>query len=93
MEFDWDDTKWASNIEKHGIDFDDAVKVFADPFALTSDVTLAEHGETRLKTVGVVDGRIIAEIFTDRRTSRRIISARRSRKNERREYADQGKTP
>lgn len=89
MEFDWDDTRWASNIEKHGIDFDDAVKVFADPLVLTSDVTLPEHGETRFKTVGSVDGRVMAVIFTDRGPVRRIISARWSRRNERREYDHQ----
>ena len=92
MKFDWDPVKAVSNLDKHGIDFDDAVKVFEDPFATTTDVTRPEYGEERFKTVGVVDGRIIAVIFTDRGSSRRIISARRSRRNERREYDSQSRT-
>jgi uncharacterized DUF497 family protein len=90
VQFDWDTAKADSNLAKHGIDFDDAVRVFDDPRARTTDVTQPEYGEERFKTVGIVDGRIIAVIFTDRGAIRRIISARRSRRNERREYHSSG---
>jgi uncharacterized DUF497 family protein len=90
MRFEWDPDKADSNLEKHGIAFRRAVRVFDDPHATTTDVTKPEHGEIRFKTVGLVRGMFITVIFTDRGLIRRIISARRSRRNERREY-DQGK--
>ena len=93
MEFEWDPAKSDSNVEKHGIDFQDAMRVFADSRTRLTNVTRPEHGETRFKAVRMVDEQIIAVIFTDRGAVRRIISARRSRKNERRDYLDEGKTP
>lgn len=93
MEFEWDPSKSDSNVEKHGIKFQDALRVFVDRRTITTNVTRPEHGELRFRAVGMVDEQIIAVIFTDRGLVRRIISARRSRKNERRDYLDQGKTP
>ncbi|WP_412033428.1 BrnT family toxin [Mesorhizobium sp. CO1-1-8] len=34
MRFEWDAEKAKSNFRKHGVSFDTAVRVFADPFAL-----------------------------------------------------------
>lgn len=93
MEFEWDLSKSDSNVEKHGIRFQDAVRVFVDRQTITTNVTRPEHGEMRFRAVGMVNEQIVAVIFTDRGSVRRIISARRSRKNERRDYLDQGKTP
>ncbi len=93
MEFEWDPAKSASNVEKHGIDFQDAVRVFTDPRATTANVTRPEFGETRFKAVGIVNDEFMAVIYTDRGAVRRIISARRTRKNERRHYLDEGQTP
>lgn len=92
MDFEWDPAKSDSNIKKHGIDFQDAARVFADPRATTENVSRPEFGETRSKTVGMVDDELMAVIYTDRGAARRIISARRTRKNERRDY-DEGQTP
>ena len=36
MNFSWDENKAASNLEKHGISFDEAMLVFTDPFLLMS---------------------------------------------------------
>lgn len=91
MQFDWDPDKAKSNLEKHGITFRRAIEVFDDHRAITTDVTKPGHGETRFKTVGLVSGGFITVIYTDRGSLRRIISARRSRRNERRDYNDQGK--
>lgn len=35
MKFEWDSAKERINIEKHGVTFEQASYVFADPFALT----------------------------------------------------------
>jgi uncharacterized DUF497 family protein len=35
MEFEWDEAKADANESKHGVDFTDAMTVFADPLSLT----------------------------------------------------------
>jgi hypothetical protein len=35
LEFDWDPAKAESNRRKHGVSFEDAMGVFADPLALS----------------------------------------------------------
>jgi uncharacterized DUF497 family protein len=52
--FEWDRAKAAANLRKHGISFDVALRVFADPFALTEQVRI-EGGELRWQTLGVVE--------------------------------------
>ncbi len=82
--FEWDQEKAAANIRKHGIDFRDAVRVFSDVhFVYRSD----RSDEERYVTVGPVDDRIIAVVWTPREDQvRRIISARRARNVEERYY-------
>ena len=92
MEFDWDPAKNVANQKKHKISFIAAITVFDDPFVISEDSTRPEYGEIRNKAIGTMhDGRLVAVIYTDRGSRRRIISARKARDNERREY-DQGKT-
>jgi len=86
MEFEWDDTKERSNEQKHGISFTDAADVFDDPYHIEEDVTRPEHGERRFKAIGTVGAYVVAVIYTDRGDRRRIISARRAKRNERRQY-------
>lgn len=45
--FEWDPTKAAINLRKHAISFDIAVRVFADPLALTVQDHI-EGGRTAL---------------------------------------------
>jgi hypothetical protein len=35
MNFEWDESKAASNISKHGVSFDEATTIFGDPLAIT----------------------------------------------------------
>ena len=83
MEFEWDDAKNTLNIEKHGIDFDDAIAIWEGPVHIRPS---PRHGEIRWVAVGVADGIEIAVIYTERGAVKRLISARRARKNERRTY-------
>ena len=82
--FEWDQEKAAANIRKHGIDFRDAVRVFGEVhFVYRSEIS----DEERYVTVGPVNGRIIAVVWTPREGQvRRIISARRARNVEERLY-------
>lgn len=88
MEFEWDSAKNEINLAKHGISFLAASRVFEDPHFFEADSTRPGNGETRMKAVGMVDGRLFAVIYTVRGVNRRIISARRARDNERREYRE-----
>lgn len=91
MDFEWDPEKDAANLAKHGIDVIDAQAVFDDPARIEVDSSRPEHGEHRRKVVGTIDGRVFAVIFTKRGEKKRIISARRARRDERAEY-DRGAT-
>ena len=64
VEFDWDPVKAASNLAKHGVSFEEAMAVFADPLALSR---LDEnHGATeeRWVTMGEARGRLLLAVHT-----------------------------
>jgi uncharacterized DUF497 family protein len=91
-EFEWDEDKSNANLEKHGIDFEDAMKVFYGPVLLRrSD----RNDEERWIAIGFLENRLIAVVFTRRAEVIRIISSRRARKNEERAYrhAQMGRPP
>src|SRR5258705_9857055 len=46
-EFEWDARKAAENLKNHGVDFDEAVTVFADPLAKIFDDSDHSHDERR----------------------------------------------
>ena len=47
MRFEWDENKNRSNISKHGIDFEQAKKIFEDPNLLTYEDARFSYGEIR----------------------------------------------
>ena len=81
MEFDWDENKRLSNLRKHGIDFRDIRVVFDGDTVMIND-DRDDYGETRFITFGLLKGRIIAIVHTDRQNCTRIISARKASKHE-----------
>jgi uncharacterized DUF497 family protein len=83
--FEWDDAKRDDNIRKHRIDFADLPALFDGPFLLRSSIRGAEH---RLTAIGLLDGREVTVVFATRGAKRRIISARRARKDEREAFQD-----
>ena len=85
MRFTWDEDKARSNLRKHGVSFEEAVTVFADPLALI--VEDVHHAERSL-IVGVSSsGGLLVTVFAERREDEiRIISARVATKHERRRY-------
>lgn len=78
--------KNAANVAKHGISFVAAANVFDDPRHIELDSTKPEHGESRSKAIGMVGPKLFAVVYTDRGDVRRIMSARRARANEQRQY-------
>lgn len=81
--FEWDERKRQQNIERHGIDFEDAARIFEAPvLTVRSD----RSDEERYVALGILDGIEIAVVYTVRSNACRIISARRARQNERKAY-------
>ena len=85
MSFEWDERKAASNLNKHGIDFADAVIVFHDERALT--IPDLHPDEERFVTLGLdALGRVLVIVYTWRGECIRLISARKATKTERSQY-------
>ena len=90
--FEWDVAKAQSNLHKHRVSFEIAVRVFADPFAMVEQDRI-ENGERRWQTLGMVDGcllmLLVAHTVQDDEDGTeviRIISARRAEPKERKCY-------
>lgn len=89
MPFEWDDEKNQSNIEKHGISFEQARTIFAGPVLSKMDQRFA-YGETRWISVGLVEEiAVIVVVHTERDGITRIISARPANRKERRRYYEE----
>jgi uncharacterized DUF497 family protein len=81
VRFEWDENKNKKNIEKHGIDFREAQRIWnAEPVELSRRTTA---GEERILVAGETEGKFITVVYTERRGSIRIISARPSNRKER----------
>ena len=88
--FEWDEAKAKTNERKHGVRFDDAMLVFADPYALTEQDRII-GGELRWQTIGLAGGVVlllVAHTIRDEGTDEviRIISARRAARKECKRY-------
>jgi len=80
MIFDYDKQKSNTNKEKHGIDFDQAQELWQDPDCIV--IPARTMDESRYLLIGKLNQKIWSAIFTVRNKKIRIISVRRSRKNE-----------
>jgi hypothetical protein len=88
MNFEWDDIKRKSNIEKHGIDFIDAPIIF-DSYTLTIEDDRYDYGEERFVSFGILEERVVVVVHTENEDSIRIISIRKATKNEEKAYFSQ----
>ncbi len=87
LSFEWDPVKARSNLQKHGITFDEASTVFADPLSITINDPLHSENEERYALIGASHKyRILIVVHTERGDNIRIISARKATKNERSFY-------
>jgi len=87
MEYVWDEEKNKINIKKHGIDFQDAVRMFQYPM-LTCIDTRKEYGEERWVGIGFLKGIIAVIVYTenDFNETIRIISVRKATSNESKKF-------
>lgn len=90
IRFSWDPAKSEANLGERGFDFAFASLVFAGPTLEREDVRQA-YGERRIIAIGLAAGLELTVCYTDRGSpggemERRIISARRSNRRERKAY-------
>ena len=89
LQFEWDPNKDRRNRKKHGVSFDEASTVFADPLARTIGDPLHADEEDRYITLGQSHRRrLLVVVFTDRGDVIRIISARVATRRERKDYEE-----
>lgn len=87
MQFEWDPTKAARNLAKHGVSFNEASTVFGDPLAGTILDPKHSGTEPRFITIGLsTNQRLIIVAHAERGDRIRIISARRATRRERRDH-------
>jgi uncharacterized DUF497 family protein len=85
--FEWDFKKAKTNIEKHGVSFEEASTAFRDPLSLTIDDPLHSRDEERLVLIGMsYNNHLLVIVHTERGDNIRIISARKATKKERKYY-------
>jgi uncharacterized protein len=87
VEFEWDENKERKNIEKHGIDFDQAKNIWNGPILEVAGSD--RSGEERVVALGTHEHICYAVVYTRRGEKLRIISARRARRKERAHYQSQ----
>ena len=75
LQFEWDRDKELINIEKHGVDFDTAIKAFSDPNCRIVEDSRHSEYEERHFCVGRVGNRILTVRFMYRESKIRIFGA------------------
>ncbi|MBE9011628.1 BrnT family toxin [Pseudanabaenaceae cyanobacterium LEGE 13415] len=86
MNFEWDDRKNETNIDKHGFDFADAHRIFDLPMVVELDERY-DYGEDRFIGTGMLDGRVVVLVYTEPdEDTIRVISLRKALSHERKHY-------
>ena len=87
LEFTWNPNKAASNLEKHGVSFEEASTAFGDPLSITVHDPGHSEDETRFVLVGLTfEGKLVVVVHVELEDSIRIISAREATPRERKDY-------
>ncbi len=84
--YEWDADKAATNLQKHGVSFEEAVTVLADPNVAIIGAG-NEHGENRCAAIGFsFAARLLCVVHVEREPRDRIVSARRATAEEEQTY-------
>jgi uncharacterized protein len=89
MRFEWDESKAASNLSKHGVSFEEAKTVFDDPLYVDFYDPAHSDDEDRYLIVGESNQRrLLIVSYTERGSLIRLISAREVTRTEREVYEE-----
>ncbi len=83
---EWDEAKRRTNLVKHGLDFRDAMFLFDGRPLIEAPASFV--AEPRTITTGIMGGIAVTLVWTWRGSTRRIISFRRARHEEREAYRE-----
>ena len=87
LTFEWHETKADTNRRKHGVSFEEAKTVFADPLSLVIPDVAHSEQEERWVRIGIsVRTRLLVVVCTERGEAIRLISSRRATIDERADY-------
>ena len=81
MRYVWDEAKRQSNLQKHGLDFAHAPKVFEGQTLQVEDIRLP-YGEQRMICYGLLRALVVVVVHVEDDHTIRIISMRKATKNE-----------
>jgi len=85
MTFEWDESKRRGNVVKHGIDVSGVEELFHG-LTVTMEDDRYSYGEQRFVTLGLLNGRVVVVVHTEREDRIRVISVRKATKNEEQLY-------
>jgi uncharacterized DUF497 family protein len=88
VQFEWDEEKAQSNIQKHGVTFEEAAETFFDPFYQTGDASVDDKEDRDFIIGYTFSQRLLLAVYTERRDKTRIISARVATRAERKVYEE-----
>ena len=91
MKFEWDENKNISNKKKHNINFNNEKEIFNDSDRVETQDLRKDYKEKRYIIIGRVLSALLVVVYTIRKNTIRIISARRANKKERDSYNTQKK--
>lgn len=87
MNFEWHSLKAQSNLQKHGVSFEEASTVFDDPLVDIQPDFAHSIEEARFSAIGrSSEGRLLVVVFSEKTDAMRLISAREPTPKERRHY-------
>lgn len=92
--FDWDPVKAEQNLQKHGVSFERAARIFLDPFAISIFDEKHSDNEDRWVTIGLEASEVLLIVIHTFRNvdaniaTVRIISARKAEKEEAHQYRE-----
>ena len=89
MSFEWNENKAKANLVKHGVSFDEAKTVFADPSYV--DFYDPDHSDDEERYVIIGQSqqqRLLVVSYTERKQRTRLISAREATRREKEAYEE-----
>ena len=86
MQVSYDPIKRQRTLEERDLDFEDAVSVWPGlHFDQVDD--RKDYGEVRIISIGMIGGRMVVLVWTERNDVRHVISMRKANEPEQRRYA------
>ena len=81
MEYEWDENKRETNLEKHGVDFETVRNFYWETATVFEDLRF-DYGERRFSAFGLIGNRLYVIAFARREKMVRVISLRKANSRE-----------